>query len=206
LKISERSKRHWRAGLDEKAIVRQEILKKRDTLDSRIRRRKDLLIKERLFSLTEFRQAEIILHFASFRSEVSTLPQIEEALRLGKRIFLPRVDRNLKRLDLYEVMDIMEISPGYLGIPEPDLPKERQRGVNDADLVITPGAAFDPRGHRLGYGGGYYDRLLSELEQGIPLIAVAYEEQVLTSVPFEAHDVRVHMIVTDERVIDCRRT
>jgi 5-formyltetrahydrofolate cyclo-ligase len=72
--------------------------------------------------------------------------------------------------------------------------------------VIIPGAGYDTSGNRIGYGGGYYDKLLSELTNKIPIIAPAYEEQVVDSIPEEPHDIKVHMIVTDRRVIWCKRT
>jgi 5-formyltetrahydrofolate cyclo-ligase len=187
----------------EKARIRQEVLRARDSLDPKTREVRGALVKERLFSLPEFLRAEVIFFFASFRSEVSTIPQIEESLRLGKRIVLPRVDKQLKQLKLYEIKDIEEISPGCLGILEPDASEERRREINDVDIVVMPGVAFDLSGNRLGYGGSYYDRLLSGLGKKISLIAIAYDEQIRDFIPTEAHDIKVHMIVTDKRVIKC---
>lgn len=189
----------------EKALIRKEILQKRDAIGSTARKAKDILIKARLFSLPEIHQAGIIFFFASFRSEVSTFPMIEEAFRLGKRIVLPRVDRKIKGLALYEVKGLSELSPGCMDIPEPDVSEERRTDINRVDIVIMPGVAFDQKGNRLGYGAGFYDKLLSGLKRQIPLIAITYEEQVLTSVPSEPHDIRVHRIVTDKRALDCSR-
>lgn len=188
----------------EKARIRQEVLRRRDSLDSKAREMKSALVKERLFSLPEFLRARIVFIFASFRSEVSTLPLIEEALKRGKRIVLPRVDTPLRQLMLFEIKDISEISPGCMGIPEPCPSKERQMDINEVDLVVMPGAAFDLRGNRLGYGGAFYDRLLSGLMKDIPLIAVAFEEQIRASIPAERHDIPVHVIVTDKRIVHCR--
>ncbi len=189
--------------MDEKSRIRQQVLGKRDSLDPGTRRSKDLLIKEIFLSLPEFQQTTVVLLFASFRSEVSTFPLIEEALRLGKRVVLPCVDSASKELRLYEIKDTRELSPGYMGIPEPAVPGERERDINDVTLAVMPGAAFDSRGCRLGYGGGYYDKLLSRLRRKIPLIALAYEEQIVDSLPAEPHDRKVHLIVTDKRVIRC---
>jgi 5-formyltetrahydrofolate cyclo-ligase len=191
--------------LKDKSRIRQDVLKKRDSLDPDIKKTKDSLIKERLFSLVEFHQAPILFLFASFRSEVSTFPQITEALALGKRVILPSVDSLNKELRLFEIKGLSELSAGYMGIPEPAVPEERERDINDVTLVIMPGAAFDPGGNRLGYGGGYYDRLLSRLRRRIPLVALAYEEQLVDSLPTGPHDIKVHMIVTDQRVIHCRK-
>ena len=189
--------------MEDKSRIRQDVLTKRDSLDPDIRKAKDDRIKERLFSLAEFQQAPILFLFASFRSEVSTSAQIAEALSLGKRVILPSVDPLNKELRLYEIKGLSELSTGYMGIPEPAVAEDRERDINDVTLVIMPGAAFDLKGNRLGYGGGYYDRLLSRLRRKIPLVALAYEEQLLESLPAGPHDIRVHMIVTDKRIIQC---
>jgi 5-formyltetrahydrofolate cyclo-ligase len=191
------------ATSDSKTTIRKVVLQKRDGIDILMKRMKDSLIKERLFSLPQFNNSRTIFYFATFRSEVDTLPHIDDALKMRKRVILPRVDRSVRELRLYEIMDTGELSPGFLGIPEPDVPFDRERGINDVDIIIMPGAAFDHAGNRLGYGGGYYDKLLSRLEKPIPLIAIAYEEQIFSSIPHEAHDIQVHTIVTDKRIIDC---
>jgi len=191
------------ATFDSKTAIRKAVLHKRDGMDILMKRMKDSLIKERLFSLPQFNNSRTIFYFATFRSEVDTLPHINDALKMGKRVILPRVDRSARELRLYEIMGTGELSPGFLNIPEPDVPSDRERGISDVDIIIMPGAAFDHAGNRLGYGGGYYDKLLSRLEKPVPLVAIAYEEQIFSSLPHEAHDIQVHMIVTDKRIIDC---
>ncbi len=143
-----------------KRAIRKEVLKKRDEISPDIKSVKDSLIKQRLFTLPEFIAAKTVFFYASFRSEVETLSMIEESLKIGKRIVLPRVDKERHRLMLYEIKDISELSPGYMGIPEPSLSGERLVSLDDIDLVIIPGAGFDYSGNRLGYGAGYYDILL----------------------------------------------
>lgn len=184
-----------------KKLIRKKTLIKRDSIDPEKKLKKDKLIMERILSLPSFEKAKKVFYFASFRSEVSTLPQIEEAFKMGKRIILPKVDNINNRLRLFEIHNTGEIKPGFMGIPEPDVSLERERDINDVDLVIMPGVAFDTDGNRLGYGAGYYDKLLSGLKKDIPLIAIAYEEQIVDSLPVESHDVRVHIIVTDKRII-----
>ncbi|MEW6586141.1 MAG: 5-formyltetrahydrofolate cyclo-ligase [Nitrospirota bacterium] len=184
-----------------KQSIRKEILRKRDGISRDLRAEKDALIERRLLSLPEFTCAKTVLFYASFRSEVYTLRTISTALSLGKKVLLPKVDSKQHCLVLYEIRDVTDLSPGYMGIPEPAATADRETGVDDADLVIIPGAAFDRRGNRLGYGAGYYDILLTNSERKAPLITLAYEEQIVDSVPSEAHDVKVGIIVTDERVI-----
>ncbi|MEC4675799.1 MAG: 5-formyltetrahydrofolate cyclo-ligase [Nitrospirota bacterium] len=188
-----------------KDSLRKELLGRRDTIPPGVRRVKDRMIQERLTALDEFRDADLILFFASFRTEVDTFALMKESLDKGKRIALPKVDRGNHILILYEIKNIDELSAGYMAIPEPSVNTgERRFTINDMDLVIIPGAGFDPAGGRIGYGGGYYDMLLGGMKKNIPVVAPAYEEQIVESVPAEPHDVKIGMIVTDRRVIRCR--
>jgi 5-formyltetrahydrofolate cyclo-ligase len=190
-------------GPDLKSSLRKETLAKRDSIPAPVRKVKDSAILERLLALDKFRDAESVLFYASFRSEVNTTNLIKKALDLGKKVLLPRVDEEETALKIYEIKSMDDVAPGYMGIPEPEALEENARGLEGVDLVIMPGAAFDPRGYRLGYGRGYYDMLLSEEVLRPALAALAYEEQVLESVPAEAHDVRVDIIVTDRKIIYC---
>lgn len=185
--------------VDLKQTVRIESLKKRDSIPLPVRRAKDAAIRERLLALPEFRNAGSILFYASFRSEVGTEALIKDALGSGKRVLLPRVEG--ERLALHEIGDIGELTAGYMGIPEP--PAGDEAGIDGVDIALIPGAAFDIGGSRLGYGKGYYDKLLSG-HVGFPLVALAYEEQIVESIIGEGHDVSVDMIITDRRGIDCR--
>jgi 5-formyltetrahydrofolate cyclo-ligase len=184
-----------------KEAIRREVLKKRDSLQPEIRAKKDASIRQRLFVLPEFIEAKTLLLYASFRSEVDTRKILDGSLSEGKRIMLPKVNKENRRLVLYEIAGLPELFPGFMGIPEPMLTEGRMRSVDMADLIILPGAAFDTGGNRLGYGAGYYDILLSERTKKTPLVALAYEEQIVDYVPAEKHDVRIDMIITDQRLI-----
>ena len=191
--------------MSDKSSLREALLKKRDSIPPEVRRTKDRLIQERLESLDEIRNAGVLFLFASFRTEVDTLAMIRVALSEGRRVVLPKVDKDRHALLLYEIKHADELSPGYMGIPEPSVDAEdRLLTVNDVDAVIIPGAGFDPAGCRIGYGAGYYDILLSGLTKDIPLVSPAYEEQIVDSIPCEPHDVKIHIIVTDRRVIRCK--
>jgi 5-formyltetrahydrofolate cyclo-ligase len=192
--------------MTDKSRLRTALLKKRDAIPAEVRRAKDRLIRDRLLSLDEIKGANLIFFFASFRSEVDTLEPMRSLLAEGRRVVLPKVARENHLLLLYEVKGLEELVPGYMGIPEPSvLTEERAVAVNEIKAVVIPGAGFDREGNRIGYGGGYYDRLLSSLGSNVPVIAPAYEEQVVDSVPSEPHDIKVSMIVTDRRVIQCAR-
>ena len=190
--------------MTDKSNLRAELMKKRDAIPTEVRRAKDRLIRERLLALDEIKVSNLIFFFASFRSEIDTLEPMTLLLAEGKRIVLPKVDRKNHLLLLYEIKSIEELVPGYMGIPEPAvLSEERTITVNDIEAVVIPGAGFDEAGNRIGYGGGYYDRLLASIGKDLPVIAPAYEEQITESIPSEPHDIKVTMIVTDRRVIRC---
>ena len=156
-------------------------------------------IEERLFSLPEFKSARIVLFFASFRSEVDTLPMIRRALASGKRVMLPKVKG--KELELFEIRDVdSDVSPGAWGIPEPQ--GSALVKPDELDVIIVPGAAFDEQGNRLGYGAGFYDKLLSRFKK--PTIAIAFEQQIVHKVPADPHDVPVKKIVTEKRTIEAK--
>ncbi|MEW6215152.1 MAG: 5-formyltetrahydrofolate cyclo-ligase [Nitrospirota bacterium] len=185
----------------DKRTLRREVLEKRDSIPPSERKKKDVLIRHKLFSMPEFKEVNTILFYASFRTEVETISMIKESLKMGKRVVVPKVDKERHRLRLYEIKDVSELSSGYMGIPEPSLLDERLVNLDDIDLVIIPSVVFDYSGNRLGYGAGYYDILLSEMKRKIPFIALAYEEQIVDSIPSELHDVKVDIIITDKQVI-----
>ncbi len=156
----------------------------------------------KVFSLPDFIKAKIIFIYASFRSEVDTFSIIEHSLDTGKKIILPKVEKKERKLNLYEIKSIKEMKSGYMGINEP-IPDESKRfKINEIDLIIVPGVCFDVYGNRIGYGGGYYDIILSEKKSDTPVIALSYEEQIIQEIPSEPHDIKVDIIITDKRIIN----
>lgn len=186
-----------------KRTIRRETLQKRDSIAKDLKAEKDISILQRIIMLPEFSDAKTILFYASFRSEADTMDMIKLSLHLGKLAVLPRVCKKEHILKLYEIKNMDELARGYMWILEPSVDEARLRKLSDIDLVIIPGAAFDTQGNRLGYGAAYYDKLLATLERKIPIIAPAYEEQVVEKIPAEPHDIKVDKIITDKRVIEC---
>lgn len=184
-----------------KKAIREEALRRRDSIPPAVRRAKDRAVAERLLPLEEYRGAKRVLLYASFRTEVATGEIVEEAIRSGREVVLPRVDAENGALTKHVIGGIHELSPGFMGIPEPS--SDVRVKVEEVDLVVVPGVAFDPLGRRVGYGGGYYDRLLPRIKGIKPVVALAYEEQLFESLPGEEHDVGMDIIVTDRRVIRC---
>lgn len=181
--------------------LRAEVLKKRDSIPLDLKKRKDDAVRNNLFDLEEFIDAKSVLMYVSFRTEVDTFEQLSKILCLGKKLIVPLVNSKEKTLTLYEIKDITELEPGYMGIPEPHVSEDRKVELKDIDIVVIPGTGFDTKGNRLGYGGGYYDRLLADTESSIPKVALAFEEQIVKDIPAEPHDMKMDIIVTDERVI-----
>jgi 5-formyltetrahydrofolate cyclo-ligase len=168
------------------------------------RERKSLRIKENLFSLPEFSNAEKILFYVSTKGEVLTKEMIKDSLSLGKKVVVPISNVKEKNLILSELRDFdKELRPSKFGILEPKKQFFREVSPEEIDLVIVPGIAFDRRGNRIGYGMGFYDNFLSNLKKEIPVIALAYEFQIVSEIPTHKKDVRVQKIITEKKVIDC---
>ncbi len=192
--------------------IREILLKKRGGIDHIEKKTKEAAIRKRLFTSTVFKKAKSILFYASFRSEVDTMQCIQHALMMKKMIALPRVDSRKKELRLYEIKGLSDLKPGYMGIQEPRTLKSREVGLKDIDIVIIPGAGFDVEGNRLGYGHGFYDKLLSgkskrfsKSQRRFTTVALAFEEQIIPRVPKDIHDVKIDKIITENRVIDCKK-
>lgn len=180
-----------------KKSLRKQVLDARHQLTPADRRARSSLIEQKLFELPEFLKASLVMFYASFQSEVETHFMIRRALSEGKRIALPRIKG--KELELLEIANFdRDVSPGSWGILEPD--QGDVVAVRDLGLIVVPGAAFDERGNRLGYGAGFYDKLLAQY-QGVT-VALAFELQIVPQVPADSHDVQIKKIVTEKRIIN----
>lgn len=188
------------AELKEKRLVRREIIYRRDALTIGVRKVKDESIRARLTALPEFIKARTILFYASFRSEVDTFELLRYSILNKKTVVLPKVDEQNTSLTLYEIHTMADLAPGCYGILEPQAAEDRSMPDAGIDLVIVPGVAFDEHCNRLGYGKGYYDRLLAH--KNAPAVGLAYEEQMLLHIPADAHDIKMDKIITDKRVIE----
>jgi 5-formyltetrahydrofolate cyclo-ligase len=151
----------------------------------------------RVRELPEFMNARTVLGFSAIHKELDPLALLQSARAAGKRVALPRVDG--ERLDLHQVDDPADLVPGAFGVAEPHENAPRIL-PHEVDLVLVPGLAFDARGHRLGYGRGFYDRLLPLLTRAFS-VALGYDFQLVAELPNEAHDVPVQCIVSDARCL-----
>lgn len=186
-----------------KKELRKKILAVRDNLSKEAWQEGSRVIFERLITLNEFMAAQKIFIFINFRSEVDTKPIIEYLLKKGKKVIVPYTDVKNKTLKLYYLNNFDELVEGSYGILEPDPKKAIEANIEDVDLVIVPGSVFDEKGGRIGYGGGFYDRLLPSIRKEVKTVAISFDFQVIEEVPMGYYDRRVDIIVTDKRVIKC---
>ncbi len=187
-----------------KRAMRMAVVLLRDALPAAARDAASQAIAARIMALPAYGAARSLLLTLPFRSEWDTRALAAAALAAGKRVVVPRVDATARVLSLHAILSLdADVSPGYRGIPEPRAAVPRV-APDDVDLAIVPGVAFDARGRRLGYGGGYYDRLLPLLREAVPRIAGAFDVQVVDVVPAARHDLVVDTIVTPTRVLAVR--
>ena len=137
-----------------------------------------------------YKNAKTIYGYLSYNQEVRTVPMLEQALRDGKRVAVPKVYGDEMKF-LY-LDDLTKVSKGYAGIPEPIA--DGPVADDTTALVLMPGLAFDPAGHRIGYGGGFYDKFLAA-EPNHPTLALCYEFQMLPELHTEEHDIPVDTVL-----------
>lgn len=184
--------------MDPKTQWRKTWLAKRQQLTADFVRTASRRIAHRLFGLEALILAERIGLYAAFQKEVETAELFAKANALRKEIYYPKVDRKQNRLRYYRVHALSELQPGFAGILEP----ARGHPLTNLDYLdglVVPGIVFDKRGHRLGFGGGYYDRLLAGYHGR--KVALAFDFQLVESLPATVWDERVDVIITEERII-----
>lgn len=181
-----------------KNALRQQVIARRDALPAPRRAAANRAIAARVQALPDWRAARCVLAYMSMGTEFDTASLIRGLLDDGRSLGLPRVNKSARRLDLYRVRDVArDLVAGTWGIREPDPDRCEPLDPADVDAVLVPGVAFDERGGRLGYGGGYYDRLFAEGALRAVRIAAAFSEQVVDRVPIDDHDAFMDFVVTD---------
>ena len=181
---------------DEKNLIRKQMKQLRADMTRTERFEKSMQIFEQLITVPEFKRADRIYTYVSMDNEIDTIMLIDYSLSLEKRVFVPRVSG--KDMEFYEISDISELNPGYMGIYEPDI-NGKEPDYSRTGFMCMPGLAFDRSYNRIGYGGGFYDRYLS-VENKLYKAALAYEAQLLENIPAQDGDVRPDMIVTEENI------
>lgn len=189
----------------QKKSLRQRVLTERDQLTPALRSELNTAINQRLATLPEYRNARTVLCYMNIGSEFASEDFARQVLADGKILLLPRTNLQGKTLELYRVQDIhSQLAPGAWGIREPIVELcARVLSLNAIEFILLPGVAFTRTGARLGYGGGFYDRLLADLQHRPPLVAGAFSTQVVQQLPQEATDRKVEWLVTEKETIRC---
>lgn len=178
------------------------MLAQRDALTQAARAETGARITRALLHQAEVKQAQCVLVYLSFGSEFDTAALLQALQQRGARLALPRIERERRALALYAVNDLTrDLVPGTWGIREPHPERCERLEPEHVDLVLAPGVAFTARCDRLGYGGGYYDRLLGGWRQRPAVIAAAFEAQIVDVLPMGPQDIPVDRVVTEDRVL-----
>lgn len=181
----------------QKKALRREMIARRDAIPRDELARIAERLAARVCALPEYRAARSILATMAIGSEWSTRPLIDRARADGKTIVLPRVTTAAPRhLEIHAVADMeRDLVPGVWDIPEPDASRCPRLDLADVDFALVPALAVDAQGYRLGYGAGYFDRLLAGRGARPRCVAALPAQFIVASLPHEAHDVPVDRVV-----------
>jgi len=188
----------------DKALLRRAVLARRDETDAPDRTESSRRITDQLLKLPSFDSAATVLAYLSFGSEFDTSAFVATILAQGKRLILPRVNKKLRSLELFSVTDLArDVVPGVWGIREPNPDRCRPATADQIGLILAPGVAFTSHCERLGYGGGFYDRLLSEWSGRRPtVVAAAFKLQIVDALPIDPTDIPVDLVVTEDAIYE----
>ena len=187
---------------EEKKALRKKTIEERNTLSGEQIYAKSSAITRRVIGDDAFIDSDTIMMFVSYKTEVRTWEMMDLVVSSGRLLAVPRVEGDV--ICFYVVEGPEDMEPGCMGIMEPRdhceeyIPPEDRSRVQ----IITPGVAFDEEGRRIGYGGGYYDKYFEQYP-GLRKAALAFDLQITDHVPTEETDVRVDMIFTESRKIEC---
>ena len=184
----------------EKKEIRASVLSARDAMPPDQRARESIKMCEAIIASTPYQRATTVLAYASFGSEFDMSFLLQRVLADKKNLVMPRVNRETQQLQLHRVNDLNELVAGLWGIREPRMDTEIVM-PNESDFILVPGVAFDSAGFRIGYGKGFYDKLLPSVNPTSTRLSAAFDCQIIDAVPNEAHDQRVDIIITPTQKI-----
>jgi len=187
---------------ERKSVIRRRSGERREGLSDEARAKKSQAIMAYLFEFANFREARTVLFYMNSGSEVATEAMIRKALGHEKFVALPWVDKTEGKIVPLKLDNLDgDVKPGYRGIREPIPQQCKAIPVENIDLAIIPGVAFDERGGRIGHGTGFYDKLIPGLDVTTRKVALAFECQIVSQIPMEPHDRYIDIIITEERII-----
>lgn len=188
-----------------KKELRKDIIEKRSLLTEENIVEYSKMITDTLKELDSYKNAKRIMSFVSMKDEVDTHPLIEQAIAEGKSIVVPITVDATRELLLSDLFDLSELEVADHNIEVPKEKSVRLVQPGTIDLVLVPGVAFAKDGHRVGYGGGYYDRFLVSLDKSVTKIAIGFDLQVVDKVPTQDFDIPVDSIITEKGIINCSK-
>ena len=187
----------------DKAQLRKELCGRLVALNENRRSEKSRKVCENLINTEQFQRASVVMFYLSLPHEVDTTSAILYCWQHGKTVVVPKVSwqqRHMLPVEITSLETGISTEAGGLRNPVTGLPTP----LEEIDLVVTPGLAFDKKGNRLGRGGGYYDSFFGSEELRADKCAIAFDEQIVESVPTTEHDKSVDFLVTDQGVIKCK--
>lgn len=185
--------------METKIELRKKILSIRNNMSQEDAINKSGLIINKLMDMDEYKNSNTVFIYMSFKNEVATAELIEKMLSENKRVVIPYTDTKNTILipsELKNMEEDLKLSP--FGYYEPVYERIRIVEPEEFDLILVPGVVFDRKLNRIGFGKGYYDRILCRKRMGVRAIALAYEFQVLEEIPAEPHDIKMDMIITEK--------
>lgn len=187
--------------------LRIDTLKNRNALTENEIKTRSENICETLLNLPEIINSKTIFAYVSFRSEVSTFKLIETLIGNGKTVAVPITRVKDKRLDAIKIKNVTnDLEPGYCDIPEPTKTLCETNIIDPSEInaIILPGSVFDKRGGRFGYGGGFYDRFVSNIPNAVR-IGLAFDLQVVEQIPLQPHDELLDFVITESNIYKGKR-
>lgn len=189
-----------------KKDLREKMKKVRDGIPEETRAAEDEMLTRIILGTELYEAANFILTYVSFGTEVDTKALIRQALRDGKKVYVPYVFPKSKKMDFFLCEDPGKLRRNRIGIPEPEpdptglFPYTTHISLDAAEncMILVPGLAFDAKLGRLGYGGGYYDRYLEKFQKKMA-VGMAYNEQIVDEVPMGQEDIPLDLVVTPQQ-------
>lgn len=185
--------------MESKKDLRKRILSIRNNMPGEDVVNNSRIIRDKIIGLDVFKQSKVIFIYMDFKNEVMTSDLIKHMLFEKKRVVVPYTDTVSTVLIPSEITGESDLKLNSFGYSEPK--KISPVNIEEIDLVIVPGLVFDKNLNRIGFGKGYYDRILNKLKASARKVAVAHDFQVLEEIPAEEHDVKMDMIITEKSIM-----
>ena len=182
--------------------VLTQVAKRLDKLTPEERGEKYDVIEKKLFEFANFMEAQMVFLYTPTSTEIPTAAIIKKALHIEKQAVLPGFTDTKNAIQLYKITDYdRDLVTRGSDILEPDPEACKRIALDEIDIAIIPGLAFDDKGGRIGFGNNYYTRLITKLPETCRKVSLAYEEQIVDQIQMESRKFTVDIIITDTRVI-----